>query len=424
MPGHKGVPYLGCEGMDITEIPGADSLYDADGIIRESELNASSLFGCRTFYSAEGSSHAIRAMLALVRQYADTEGRAPVILAGRNVHSSFISALALLGLSVQWLYSQDSTYLSCTVRADELEKRLKEAKELPAAVYVTSPDYLGNRADISALAEVCRRYGVLLLADNAHGAYLKFLPHSEHPIDLGADICCDSAHKTLPVLTGGAYLHLSPRLSVFSDGDVKEALRLFGSTSPSYLILQSLDMANRYLSEGYKTKLAEFVSLADGMKRALIAHGYTLVGNEPLKLTVSSKEYGYRGEELAKLLAEENITAEFFDPDHVVFMLTPSLTDCDVKRLTEVLIGIPQRERIEERMPPFALPRAGMSVREAMLSRFELLPAEQCLGRTLARASVSCPPAVPILVSGEIIDENALNCFKYYGIEVCRVTKK
>ncbi len=422
MPGHKGVSHLGYEQFDITEIVGADSLYDADGIIRESEINAGILFGCRTFYSTEGSSHAIRAMLALICQFAKQHGKAPLIWAGRNAHSTFLSAVALLDISVKWLCSDNSTYLSCPIRADELEKKLKTAYELPFAVYVTSPDYLGNQVDIAALSEVCHRYGVLLLVDNAHGAYLKFLPVSRHPIDLGADICCDSAHKTLPVLTGGAYLHLSPLLTIFSDNEVKEAFRLFGSTSPSYLILQSLDMANRYLAEGYREKLEEFLLLSESMKKALATHGYTLIGNEPLKLTIATKEYGYTGMEIAKLLAQQNVTSEFFDPDHIVLMLTPSLSKGNIDKLTEALTAIPQKSRIEEQMPPFSLPLTDMTIREAMLSPFETLPVEQCLGRTLARASVSCPPAVPILVSGEVIDENAMQCLCYYGIQTCRVT--
>jgi arginine/lysine/ornithine decarboxylase len=128
----------------------------------------------------------------------------------------------------------------------------------------------------------------LLLIDNAHGAYLEFLQNSMHPIKLGADICCDSAHKTLPVLTGGAYLHTK----VFSD-KAKSALALFGSTSPSYLILQSLDAANKYISDGYKEKLTDFVKTVDTLKETLVENGYVLCGNEPLKITIKAKEYGY-----------------------------------------------------------------------------------------------------------------------------------
>ena len=204
MPGHKGKGPLGIEQLDITEISGADSLYEASGIIAESEANASALFGCPTFYSTEGSSQCIRAMLHLA-----TCGRNRRIAAARNVHKTFLSAAALLDLQVDWLYpDSEGSYLACPITAETLENYFATCEEIPAAVYVTSPDYLGNLLYIDALAAVCHRYGSLLLVDNAHGAYLKFLPDSRHPMDLGADLCCDSAHKTLPVLTGGAYLHI------------------------------------------------------------------------------------------------------------------------------------------------------------------------------------------------------------------------
>ena len=251
MPGHKGASLLGFEAYDITEVAGADSLYEADGIIRQSEQNASRLFGCRTYYSTEGSSQCIRAMLQLVGTYAGVRGiDRPLVLAGRNAHKTFLSAAALLDLDVEWLYPDgEDGYLTCTLTPARLEAYLAAAERLPAAVYVTSPDYLGNVADVAALAAVCHAHGVLLLVDNAHGAYLKFLKPSRHPMDLGADLCCDSAHKTLPVLTGGAYLHVGAHLTALSEERVKHALALFGSTSPSYLILQSLDLCNAVMDD-------------------------------------------------------------------------------------------------------------------------------------------------------------------------------
>ena len=189
MPGHKGAGLLGVEQWDITEIDGADSLYEAAGIIRESEDNASALFGVPTFYSTEGSSQCIRAMVYLVALHAKKQGKQPLILAGRNAHKTFLSAVALLDVEVAWLLPREGeSYLSCKVSAEDVEARLSAMSEKPTAVYLTSPDYLGNVADIAAIAEVCHRYGVLLVVDNAHGAYLKFLQPSRHPMDLGAAI--------------------------------------------------------------------------------------------------------------------------------------------------------------------------------------------------------------------------------------------
>ena len=122
-------------------------------------------------------------------------------------------------------------------------------------MYLTSPDYLGFVQDVAGLSAVCHAHGLPLLVDNAHGAYLHFLKEgSRHPIQLGADLCCDSAHKTLPVLTGGAYLHLGSSVQA-DEAAVRNALALFGSTSPSYLILQSLDAANAVLADSFREKL-------------------------------------------------------------------------------------------------------------------------------------------------------------------------
>lgn len=418
MPGHKGLGLLGFEDKDITEISGADSLYEADGIIKASENNASGLFGCDTFYSTEGSSQCIRAMVYLACIHAKSLGRKPLIAAGRNAHKTFMSACALTDADVIWLCNKNGgSYLSCELTADDIEKVLLEANEIPVAVYLTSPDYLGNIADIKAISSVCKKYGVLLLVDNAHGAYLEFLPESLHPIKLGADICCDSAHKTLPVLTGGAYLHTK----VFSD-KAKSALSLFGSTSPSYLILQSLDAANKYISDGYKEKLAEFLKPVNELKKTLVENGYTLCGNEPLKITLSTKEYGYFGFEIADLLEEKNIFCEFADKDFIVFMLTPENAD-NIEKLKNILLSIPKKDIIFKSAPEFTSPEKVMSIKDAVFSESETICAKESEGRILATSNVACPPAVPIVVCGERIDKKAVECFEYYGIENITVIK-
>ena len=419
MPGHKGTGPLGCEHLDLTEISGADSLYEADGIIRQSEENASRLFGCPTFYSTEGSSQCIRAMLYLAVLDAQRQGRAPKIAAARNVHKTFLSGAALLDLDVVWLYPKESAgYLSGTVDLPHLEAVLKT--EHPTAVYLTSPDYLGNVADIAAMAEICHRHGALFLVDNAHGAYLRFLTPSQHPMDLGADICCDSAHKTLPVITGGAYLHLSSSLPPMFRAQAKAALSLFGSTSPSYLILQSLDAVNPYLCD-HPQRLGDFVKEVEALKSVLTAYGYKLYGQEPLKITLHTKPFGYTGIEMAALLRERNVICEFYDPDYLVMMVTPETGREGLKRLETALLSIPQKAPVTAKPPRFRQTERVCSVREAMLSPAERVEASACDGRVLAAATVGCPPAVPILACGERIDAHTIACFQYYGITQCLV---
>lgn len=425
MPGHKGSGFLGIEANDITEIDGADVLYNAKGVIKESEENAAKLFGtAKTLYSAEGSSLSIRAMLYLALLHGKASGKRPIIAAGRNAHKVFMTAAALLDFETAWIFPENGeNIISCEITAEYLDEFLSGISELPCAVYITSPDYLGNTADIKALSEVCKNHGVLLLVDNAHGAYLNFLPENIHPIALGADICCDSAHKTLPVLTGGAYLHISKNAPEMLGEYAENAMALFASTSPSYLILQSLDAANKYLAEGYSESLADFMSEVSSLKSRLSEFGYSLIGSEPLKLTLAPKGLGYTGEELAKILSENGIECEFSDPDFTVMMLTPEIGKEGLERVEKALCSVPRKEKITESAPMPAMPERAMSVREATFAQSEELEISQCLGRVLASAAVNCPPAIPIVVCGEIIDEAAIRCFEYYGIKTCNTVK-
>ena len=414
MPGHKGKGET--ERLDITEVTGAPALYPASGILRESEERAAELFGTgRTVYSAEGSSLCIRAMLFLARLQGLEAGRTPVILAGRNAHRSFLSAAALMDLEIRWLMGD--SLLSCLPTPVQVAEALDGPKDLPAAVYLTSPDYLGFRADVSGIARICHDRGVPLLVDNAHGAYLRFLPRDEHPLSLGADLVCDSAHKTLPVLTGGAYLHIHRKAPALFAREAERGMALFASTSPSWLILQSLDRANGLLASNFPAALADFLPLATCCRDRIRAMGYQVMDTEPLKITLAPKCYGYTGEQLHEALQERGIEAEFADPDFLVLMPAPVTGAAGLDRLEAALKDISRRDPIMTSPPPLPRGRRRLSPREAQFSAAETLPLARCVGRVLADPCVSCPPAVPILICGEEIDEDALRCFRYYGRE-------
>lgn len=413
MPGHKGLHLTGLEHLDITEIEGADSLYHAEGIIKRSEENASKLFGCPTIYSTEGSSLCIRTMLHLVQLYG---GENTVIAAARNVHSSFVNAAAMLDLKIRWLYpSEPNSYLSCKLDLMELEIFL--INEQPTALYITSPDYLGNMADIKEISDICHRNNVLLLVDNAHGAYLRFINPSLHPVTLGADLCCSSAHKTLPALTGGAYLHIGQAAPPIFHSQAKNVMSLHGTTSPSYLILQSLDLVNVHLVSGYRFQLKQRIRQVEQMKARLLECGYVLTGDEPMKVTLLAKAYGYTGIELAGFLRQERIICEYADPDHLVMMLSPAIDDTQLHRISQALADIPRRPPIAEGPPAFHHCTPERTIREAMLAPCRTVPADHALGRILASPSVGCPPAVPIAICGERIDLAAIQRFRYYGIQ-------
>ena len=423
MPGHKGRGPLGCEAWDLTEISGADSLYEAAGIIAESEENAAALFGsAATFYSTEGSTQCVKAMLFLALQNRPA-GTPPVILAARNVHKSFVHAAALLDFEPLWLWPEEGTssLCACPVAAEGLDRALSALDAPPAAVYITSPDYLGNMADIPALAEVCRRYKTPLLADNAHGAYLRFLSPSRHPLDLGADLACDSAHKTLPVLTGGAYLHISKTAPAAFRENARAALALFGSTSPSYLTLASLDLCSRYLSENYPARLAEAVRRLEALGKTLSANGWQVEPSDPLRLTLRAPS-GLTGLDLADRLRRGGAECEYADRDFLVLMTTPENTPEDLARVSAAL-----GENRAPAAPAVSLPLAKgervLSIREALFAPQESVPAEESLGRVCGAPTVGCPPAVPIAVSGERIGPEALALFRYYGVKRVDVLK-
>ena len=421
MPGHKGRGELGCEALDITEVAGADDLACPEGIILESEENTTELFGSRhTFYSTGGSSQCVKAMLHLAYIFRP-EGATNRVLAARNAHKSFLHGCALLGLEPVWLYPDaPSPLCSCPVSREALERAL-DAGERPCAVYITSPDYLGGVQDIAALAEVCHARGVPLLVDNAHGAYLKFLSPSRHPLDLGADMCCDSAHKTLPVLTGGAYLHISRAAPASLRENAKTAMAMFGSTSPSYLTLASLDLCNRYLSDGYRERLREMCVCLDEARKALTAAGWQIEPSDPLRLTIKAPS-GMTGGQLADRLRENGVECEYADLDFLVLMLTPENRASDIERIlhafgTNDAVYVPQPT-----LPPARGERV-CSVREALLAPRETIPAAQSLGRVCGAPTVGCPPAIPIAVSGERIGPEALELFRRYGVEQVEVLR-
>ncbi len=419
MPGHKGKAPLPCGFesaylYDITEIHGADALFEAEDIIAESEKNTAKLFGTGgTVFSCSGSTSCIQAMLASVLKPGDT------VAAARNAHRAFINSCALLDLNVEWIYPESSdTIISGRLSPENAEKVLSDSHA--SALYVTSPDYLGAMADIKALSEICRKHSAFLLCDNAHGAYTAFLEKSLHPIALGADMCCDSAHKTLPALTGAAFLHTAdPALA----RRAKENMSVFCSTSPSYLILQSMDLCNAYLAGNFKEELCRTVKKIQRLK-SLISPPYELYGDEPLKLTIHSSACGTDGRALADILRENRIECEFADRSYTVLMLSPFNTDEEFDRIRNVLQNVKMpRIRIDDTPPKLPVLARGMSLRKAMFSPCEYVPIKNTVGRICGRTVTVCPPAVAAAVPGEIISSEAADILESMDIKGLNVVK-
>ncbi|SEP61224.1 Arginine/lysine/ornithine decarboxylase [Lachnospiraceae bacterium NE2001] len=470
MPGHKGA--FGYSG-DITEVTGADSLYEANGIIAESEQKTAGLFGTwRTFYGTEGSSQMIKAMCYLAIQHSEMRKKAfsdsrgssiaaikkkrPVILATRNAHKSFIYASMLLGFDIKWIMPKDSHFnlCRCELSPEELDVFIRDFiaaardnnKELSrdeilsdiAAVYITSPDYLGNILDIKGLSSVAHRYKLPLLVDNAHGAYLRFIGDM-HPITEGADITADSAHKTLPVLTGGAYLHIAKDSILLRDVDevtyehqIRKALLMFGSTSPSYQILESLDSALGRISV---FSYVETAGRVDKLKKTLAQMGFKICGSngddnsqrfEPLKLTFDLSDSNVDAVSLLSLLSDEGIECEYADPDYLVTMWSPyNEYPRDFERFEKIMkrhlpdmVSRCSSHKDFSNKLTFDLPEVRFQPYETMYMPHHLEKVdEHLIGKIAADSVISCPPAIAPVAAGEVIDENVVKVLKHYSIE-------
>ncbi|MGN0666068.1 MAG: aminotransferase class I/II-fold pyridoxal phosphate-dependent enzyme [Huintestinicola sp.] len=437
MPGHKGLAVDGFGNFppscvnryDITEIAGADSLFEAEGIISESEKNASELFGTyRTYYSAGGSTLCIQAMLALALKNRP-HGQRPVIAAGRNCHRSFINACIMLDAEIKWIFPRyaEGTIVSGEITADDVERVLSqgEAEGRPVqCVYLTTPDYLGHITPLGDISRVCHRHGAYLAADNAHGAYLAFEGGGHyHPIRQGADICCDSAHKTLPVLTGGAYLHIGSSGIEAYEGEAKEYMAMFGSTSPSYLILQSLDICNAYISEHIEEDIRRVSRAVSEAKKRLSAY-WDIERSEPCRITVYALTAGLTGYELAECLRDGGIECEYADITHTVLMFSPMTSDEDVERVVSVMESIRQPKILIH--PPseeFVPPEVRMTVREAAFSPSETIDIDHAAGRICSRAYSCCPPGIAVVAGGEVFNESSIKILKNYSIFKVNVVK-
>ena len=387
MPGGKGSPYP----YDITEIAGADELYDCGGIIAESECNAASLFRAgATCYSCGGSTLSIQAMLAAALSITGKHR----IAAGRYSHKSLISAAVLLGFDIDWIYPGE--FLGADISASAVESAITPDT---AAVFVNSVDYLGGQPDVAAISAVCRRNGVMLLVDNAHGAYKVFT--GDHPLALGADMTADSAHKTLPALTGAAYLHLAEKSHYEA---AKAAMSLFGSSSPSYLMLDSLDLCNRFIAERRDTALAAVERVRE-LKCALVADGVTMKPSDDMRITLDAFGTGHTGYELAGEMRLRGAEPEMVTDRFVVLLFSVVQPERDFKTVYDILRKIPRRDPLPVYPIPVVKPERVLSPREAFFSRKQTVPADFSAGRICAGITSPCPPCVPVVMPGERISE-------------------
>ncbi len=399
MPGHKGE-----NPNDITEIFGADSLYDSDdsrGIIAQSESMAARIFGAKkTCYSCGGSTLAIQTALALLKARG-----CKTVAASRYSHRSLVSAAALLQMNIKWLYPKE--YLSADVTYD------KEALRGADALFVTNIDYYGGTWKHF-------RPGIPLVVDNAHGAYLRFVDKKKygteylHPLELGFPLMsAESAHKTLPVLTGGAYLH-------FAAGEdssrAKEMMAMFGSSSPSYLVLESLDRFNAVMA-GDSDTITRACDAVMELKERLETAGIPLVKSDYLRIVIDARACGMSGYEFAANLRSSGVECEMSDANRVVLMFSSANKIEDFERAEIAILFVRRKSPIAPEKYPVIKPAVHMPVHEAMFLPQKIVPLKKASGEVCAGLNAPCPPCVPLVMPGEIIDHNVMAALKQYGVK-------
>ena len=477
-PGHKNNFFEGFfYSFDYTELDGTDDLYNPKGAILETEKKASKLFGSGcTLISAGGCTLCIQAMLGV---FCKNKSK---ILCSRVIHRSAINTMAILDLEPVFLLPKlnAKTGIYKQVTSVEIEDFLKKDKYI-RTVYITSPDYYGNIANIKNISAVCKKYHVPLLVDNAHGSHLAFLNKNIHPLYLGADATTDSLHKTLPVLTGGALLHLKSQ-DLYKKA--KYFMEFFGSSSPSFPIMASIDLSLNWLKKcgkkeflkltnevHYIKKLAVDYNLAslefctnytnqindfckniniDGhyeslenknkLKNSKRSHffknNFNFITNcsaksnfyplDPARICFNTRSIGLTGEEVVKIFRENKVEPEFYGENFVVLIPSPLNTKHDFYNLKKAIRSLPKRKIcfFENTNFDFSLPKILCSLHEAVFERKSVyVNTENALGLVAAKAENICPPGIPIVIPGEEINKKTIEILKRNRITEVKVLK-
>lgn len=403
MPGHKGrAPFEASSlyALDTTELPLTDNLHAPRGAIREAEaLYARSAGAAAALFLTGGATAGVHTLLQLYAREGDT------VLLPRNAHLSAVNACIQGGLVPVWIpLRQTPGGFFCVAQEDVLQalQTHPETKSL----LLTRPDYDGVMMPLEGLAAQCAARGCRLLVDEAHGAHLPWLYPDQTALALGAAGSVQSCHKTLPALTGTAVLLLQDAADV---PRARLLLRRSQSSSPSYVLVRSIDDARAWMDLRGRQRLSRLTRLADRLRRraaeagypdpreALASAGYT---QDPTRLVLRASQ---GGEALAEALAARGIDVEMAEADRVVCILTAMDTAADLDRLARALADIPPLPRLQA-VPPAALPplpEAALTPRQAAMRLAEAVPFPAAAGRIAAEALGVYPPGIPLAVPGE-----------------------
>ena len=400
--------------FDLSFLEDIDSLSHPQSVIKQAQELSALAFGAEeTIFLVQGSTLGVLAMILSVCSLGDK------ILIARNMHQSVVSGLILSGAKPIYLQPEfdEKFNLPLNVKPETVEKALKEQKDVKA-VLVTNPTQFGITADIKSIAEVVHRAGKILLVDEAWGAHLKF--HQEFPlsaVQAGADAVVQSTHKRLPSLSQTSMLHLQGKK--IDRERIKKIIRFLQTTSPSYILLASLDLVRRQMAEKGEELLQKPINLSKKtrnlLKQMKIEHldrNYLTARGFDLDITNIVVKIG-NGFEAWDVLNKNNIEPEFATLDHLVFLIGIGNKESDILHLLRVLQKIYQKQAQKPvKYPLIIRPQILMSPFEASFKATEEVPIKRALGRISFELIVPYPPGIPLLVPGELITKEILDYLK------------
>lgn len=429
MPGHKGDTGFFCGdalAFDITELPGADNLLAPEGAIADSQrLHAEFIDVQAAYYTTGGSTAGVLAMLWLFR--------GKKVIFPRGVHLSAANAIFMFGITPVYLNAPPSDY-PAVVSAEDIKAALHTHRDA-AAVFILYPNYFGLCCDIEAIALAAHRAGVPLLVDAAHAAHFVYSPLLPlAPSHSGADLWTESAHKTLPAMNQCACLCVG-RESLIDTYEAKQALSMFQTTSPSYLLLGSLDYANAYMRDKGEQELFRIISLVRRFEETVNSipgfscaeiPGSDIADKDALKMIIDVSGTGHTGMSVKTLLAEQGIHAEAADMRNILLMLSVGNTSAHLETLHEALKSIDKIRSSGIYFSPYSMPEATKySQNPRFWGNIETVRIEQSAGRISAAAAGVYPPAEVVIQRGQVMSyeiagyllEAKRQGFDVFGIE-------
>ncbi len=421
---------------DVTETPFTDDLHSPVGAIGEAQRLLSALYGAdRSFFLVNGSTCGNEAMILS----AALEGER--IMIARNAHKSALMGLILSGANPVYVLPEviGEWAIQGEITAASVRRGFEEHPDCKA-LFLVSPSYYGVCSDLEAIAEICHAHKALLLVDEAHGGHLYF--HDRLPMGAlraGADVCVQSMHKVAGALTQSAVLHIKHHgVGEAALERIAQNLQLVQSTSPSYLLMTSLDCARYELARNGAGMMERALMLAEhAAERIRAIEGFRCMERDRTdrtRLVISAREIGLTGYALEKMLFEEYaVNMELADSENVLAIVTYANEPEDMDRLvwacgdigrryggnagsrTDRSSGaVPVREK--SAYPPFPkLPRQIMTPRKAYFSDTETVRWQDAAGRTAGQMVAPYPPGIPVLYPGEEISQavwDYIECFR------------